>query len=372
MEDNQLDVQSRPAPSLLSGATGTRRRAFLAAAAAGVLGPAAAILLGGPLASVASADTLPEVAAIPGEAFGPTPNADGYFVGQIDANLYWVTDGFYQAMFLTTRDGVVVVDAPPTIGQNLLRAIASVTHASGMPGNVTHLIYSHSHADHIGASSLFGTDVVRIGHRENRRLLLRDNDPTRPPPNVTFDERYVLDVGGERLQLAFHGPNHSPDNIFIYAPKHQTLMVIDVVFPGWIPFKGLAVSQDIPGWTRAQEVAMTYAWRTLVGGHLGRLGTRADADLQRQYVSDLAASVRATLATLDPTPFFAKDAPTGNAWAIFKTYLDAASQQAAAPVIAKYTGKLAAADVFTTDNAYVLLESLRIDAGQLGPFGNHP
>jgi hypothetical protein len=32
---------------------------------------------------------------------------------------------------------------------------------------------------------------------------------------------------------------------------------------------------------------------------------------------------------------------------------------------------LAGADVFTFDNAYVLFESLRIDAGVLGPFGNH-
>ena len=359
-------------PSRPSEAPGTSRRRFLTAAAAGVLGPTTVALLGGPLASVASADTLPHFSPVPAEAFGPALNADGYFVGQVDGNLYWVTDSFYQAMFLTTRDGVVVVDAPPTIGHNLLRAIASVTHASGMPSKVTHLIYSHSHADHIGASSLFGTDVVRIAHRENRRLLLRDNDPDRPPPNVTFDERYVLDVGGEQLQLAFHGPNHSPDNIFIYSPKHQTLMVVDVVFPGWIPFKGLAVSQDIPGWIHAQDVAMSYAWQTLVGGHLGRLGARADADLQRQYVSDLAASARATLASLDPTPFFQKYGPTGNAWAIFKAYLDAASQQAAAPVTAKYTGKLAAADVFTIDNAYVLIESLRIDAGVLGPFGNHP
>ena len=92
-----------------------------------------------------------------------------------------------------------------------------------MPSKVTHLVYSHSHADHIGASSLFGTDVMRIGHRENRRLLLRDNDPNRPPPSVTFDERHVLDVGGEQLHLAFHGPNHTPDNIFIYASKQQAL-----------------------------------------------------------------------------------------------------------------------------------------------------
>jgi hypothetical protein len=41
-------------------------------------------------------------------------------------------------------------------------------------------------------------------------------------------------------------------------------------------------------------------------------------------------------------------------------------------VAAEYTGILAAADVFTRDNAWTLLESLRIDAGVLGPFGVHP
>ena len=367
--DKALSMGAQP------DARGTRRRNFLTAAAAAALGPTAAALLGGPLASMASAassSNLPDFAPVPAGAFGPALNADGYFVGQIDGNLYWVTDSVYQAMFLTTREGVVLVDAPPTIGHNLLRAIASVTHASGMPSKVTHLVYSHSHADHIGASSLFGPDVVRVGHRENRRLLLRDNDPNRPPPSVTFDKRYVLDVGGEQLHLAFHGPNHTPDNIFIHSPKHNTLMLVDVVMPGWIPFKGLAVSQDIPGWLRAHDVALGYAWQTLVGGHLGRLGSRADAELQKQYLADLQTSARATMASLDPTPFFQKYGPTGNSWAIFKAYLDAASQQAADPIVAKYTGKLAAADVFTFDNAYVLFESLRIDAGVLGPFGNHP
>lgn len=36
------------------------------------------------------------------------------------------------------------------------------------------------------------------------------------------------------------------------------------------------------------------------------------------------------------------------------------------------TGVLAAADVFTVDNAMAMLESLRIDAGELGPFGIRP
>ena len=356
----------------------TDRRTFMkhAGAAAGITAAAGLAGSGTALASPskpsdATGSGLPTFAPVPKEAFGPALNADGYFVGRIDGNLYWVTDSFYISMFLSTPEGVVVVDAPPTIGHNLLRAIADVTGSNGMPSKITHMVYSHSHADHAGSASILGQDVVRIGHSETRRLLLRDNDPNRPAPAITFDHRYTLKVGGERLELAYHGPNHSPDNIYIYAPEHNTLMLVDVIFPGWVPFKNLAVSQDIPGWLQAQEIAMRYPWSTLVGGHVGRLGTRADGELQLSYMADLEAAVRGSL-DLDPTPYFQMYGPSGNAWAIFRTYLDEVAQQAAHPVTEKYLSVLAAADVFTQDHAWTLLESFRIDYGMLGPFGTHP
>jgi glyoxylase-like metal-dependent hydrolase (beta-lactamase superfamily II) len=78
--------------------------------------------------------------------------------------------GVYQSAFLTTGDGVVLFDAPPSIGGNLRRAVDQIAAANGVPNRVTHLVYSHHHDDHAGASSLFGSDVVRVGHEETRRL----------------------------------------------------------------------------------------------------------------------------------------------------------------------------------------------------------
>lgn len=106
-------------------------------------------------------------------------------------------------------------------------------------------------------------------------------------------------------------------------------------------------------------------------GHLGRLGTRADAELQIAYVADVLAGARATITSLNPAPLFKKYGD--NAWATFKVYLDEASAQIAAPVTAKYLGKLAAADVFTFGNAFTVFEfAVREDGGMLGPFGIHP
>ena len=85
----------------------------------------------------------------------------------------------------TTSDGVVLLDAPPTIGHNIRRAVDEIAAANGVSNSATYPIYSHHHADHAGASSLFDGDVTRIGHEETRRLLLRDDDPARPAPEET-------------------------------------------------------------------------------------------------------------------------------------------------------------------------------------------
>ena len=162
-----------------------------------------------PESGASSAADLPDYAPVPRSALGPALNEQGYYVGRVQRNLYWVTDGVYQSAFLTTPDGVVLFDAPPSIGGNLRRAVERSPPPTACSSTVTHLVYSHHHADHGAAASLFGGDVTRIGHAETRRLLLRDGDPSRPVPEITFTDTYTLQVGGERVELAWHGANHS-------------------------------------------------------------------------------------------------------------------------------------------------------------------
>jgi glyoxylase-like metal-dependent hydrolase (beta-lactamase superfamily II) len=179
--------------------------------------------------------SLADYAPVPRSALGPALNDQGYYVGRVEQNLYWVTDVTYQSALVTTSDGVVLFDAPPTIGHNIQRAVDEIAAANGVTNKVTHLIYSHHHADHAGASFLFDKDVVRIGHEETRRLLLRDDDPARAVPEETFQDRRNLEIGGERIDLACYGSNHSLDNIYIHLPDQDTLMLVDIVNAGWAP-----------------------------------------------------------------------------------------------------------------------------------------
>jgi glyoxylase-like metal-dependent hydrolase (beta-lactamase superfamily II) len=306
-------------------------------------------------------ESLPAFAPIPGAALGPPLNDLGYYVGRIERNLYWVTDGIYQSAILSTSEGAVLLDAPPTIGHNLQRAVDEVAAANGATNVVTHLIYSHHHADHAGASSLFGRNVVRIGHEETRRLLLRDDDPARPPPEETFQDHRTVEISGERIDLAWYGANHSPDNIYIHLPDHDTLMLVDIVNSGWVPMYLSNLTQDIPGYLEAPANALAYPWKHFIGGHMGRLGTRSDVSLHQQYMTDIVNSVKTALDAVDPLPYFHRYGD--NTWAAIKGYLDAISDTAAAPVAEKYAGVLAAADVFTASTAFRVMESIRQDLG---------
>ena len=308
-----------------------------------------------------TAHALGDCAPIPASALGPAVNEQGYYVGRVEANLYWVTDGTYQCAFLTTSDGVVLFDAPSTIGHNIQRAVDEIAAANGVSHKVTHLVYSHHHADHAGASSLFGRNITRIGHEETRKLLLGDDDPARPPPEETFQDRRTLEIGGEPIVLAWHGSNHSPDNIFIHLPDHDTLMLVDVVNPGWAPVCPSHLTEDVLGYIEAADTALTYPWKHFIGGHTGRLGTREDVVTHRQYMADVADSSRKALDTVDASPYFVKYG--ANTAAAVRGYLDAITAAAAAPVIEKYTGVLAAADVFTASTAFHVMQWMRLDLG---------
>ena len=78
-------------------------------------------------------------------------------------------------------------------------------------------------------------------------------------------------------------------------------------------------------------------------------------------MADIAESSRKALDAVDYTPYFAKY--PDNPWAAFRGGLEETVATAAAPVIEKYTGVLAAADVFTESTTFQVMQSIRLDLG---------
>src|ERR1700736_6841089 len=103
---------------------------------------------------------------------------------------------------------------------------------------------------------------------------------------------------------------------------------------------------------QAPVTALSYPWSHFICGHFGRLATRDDVAVHQQYIADIKASAREALATVDPVPFYMRYGE--NAWAGVKAHLDTVTDRAAAPIVAKYTGVLPAADIeiFTTTTTF--------------------
>ena len=99
---------------------------------------------------------------------------------------------------------------------------------------------------------------------------------------------------------------------------------------------------------------------------MGRLGTRDDVIIQKSYLADLSDSTRAALAAVDPAVFHNRFAP--NAWAVRERYIDEVCTRAARPVIAKYADYLAGTEVYTFSHAETMIDTLRRDRGEHGPF----
>lgn len=300
---------------------------------------------------------------IPESAKGPAIPEKGYLVEEIRDNLYWVTDGSYNTMFLVTDEGVVAIDAPPSIGQNYLKAIAEVTDKP-----VTYVIYSHGHLDHIGAAGVFPRNATYIAQEATaselqRAMNLASNTSTIPPvPTVTFANNYTLQIGNQTLDLDYYGDNHMPGNLFIYAPNQKTLMLVDVVFPGWVPFVYLAISSDVAGFIKSHDIALNnYDFDTFVGGHLTRLGTHDDVKTQQGFIKDLEKAAVKANSEVQFADIAAQVGSTSDTWLLYSKYIDAVDQNCVQTMLTKWEDRLGGAAAFMPTHCFTMTAAGRVD-----------
>ena len=313
--------------------------------------------------SIATNATTTTTAQVPQTAKGPEiPSEKGYLVQEIGNQLYSVSDGSYNAMFMVTDQGVIAIDAPPTLGNKYFKAIAEITNKP-----VSHVIYSHAHLDHIGAAGVFPKNATYIAQQDTANELQRamntaTNKSAVPPvPTVTFPKNMTLQIGNQTLQLDYHGNNHLPGNIFIYAPNQKALMLVDIIFPGWVPFAYLAIAKDTAGFIEAHDTALkNYDFDTIVAGHLTRIGTRADVEVQKEFVLDLervAARANQNVSFMDIAAKVGFDDP----WLLFSEYINTINKQCEEEMLPKWETRLGGAQSFMSTHCVAMTQSGRVD-----------
>ncbi|QSJ19106.1 MBL fold metallo-hydrolase [Nostoc sp. UHCC 0702] len=305
------------------------------------------------IANVTTQRTFPDPELDP-----PVPANLGYLVKQIGDRVYWVTDGVYNAMFIVTRAGVIVVDAPAFLGDNLTKAIRDVTQKP-----VRWVIYSHAHSDHIGTANQFAGATI-IAHQDTLTELRRINDPRRPLPTVTFDRQYTLHAGEKIVQLDYKGPNHEPGNIFIWLPQDRVLMMVDIIWARVNIFKNLSQSVDIPGFIEAHDEILRYPFKVLVTGHLG-LAEPQDVVVQRELVGDIIRGAAQALQDIQVSTI-AQQLGSNDPVKITDSYFNELSNQCANQVLAKWSDRLYGMQYWTKDHCYTMVQSLRFDYNFFG------
>ena len=268
----------------------------------------------------------------------------GYFVVEIADGLYWLNDFAYQVMFLTTGEGVIVVDAPPSMGENILNAIAEVTDEP-----VTHVIYSHIHKDHIGAANIFPDTVTIIAHKDTATHLAMKNDPGRPVPTITFDDTYTLSVGDQILELSYVGACHSKGDILIYAPQQKVLMAVDIFHPSHAPFKNFAITTDINNYILVHDKMLEYDFDAIISGHQQILGTSDDVKTNKEFTLDVLNNTIQGFQTWDFMEV-AQQYGSEGMLTIFSKYIDLVTSTCVDLTLEKWEDRLSDVSIFVEGN----------------------
>ena len=207
--------------------------------------------------------------------------------------------------FIVGRRGVLVIDAH--INGAMARQVqAAVRAVTDKP--ILYLVNTNYHGDHTFGNYAFPATTAIVAHRltaqrmrnfeHEKGLILRtvDNDPSvfadvrLRLPDVTFDDRMTIDLGGRVVELHHFGYGNTPGDTVVYVPGAKVAWTGNlVVGEGLIPpiFEGGA--RDYL--TTIARFAETLDVRTIIPGH-GTPATGAILARYLGYLGELVVAVR--------------------------------------------------------------------------------
>ena len=255
--------------------------------------------------------------------------------------------------FLVSTEGVIVVDAPASIGNKLVAAIREVTDQP-----VKFFVYSHHHADHVAGSAMFGADVTRVAHELTAAELHLSGDPDRPLPDVTFTQTHTIELGDQQVRLDYAGLNHAPGNTFIYLSRQKVLMLVDVLYAGWVPFHDFAMAADTRGFIRAFEQARKYDFEWYLGGHVNHPGTFEDFETAEAYVLDVLKHAGQALQATDYVTAAADVLTHPDPYVRGDPFLRVAANSCARALQQKWRNRLAGVDLYAESHCLTMIFKL--------------
>jgi len=210
-------------------------------------------------------------------------------------NVYVFRYGNHQSMFVVTPEGVIATD-PIGYGrpQAVVTYVEEIKKVTDKP--IKYLIYSHHHYDHIAGGKPFQDAGAKIiAHKKAKERLAVLKDPATPLPDVTFDRKRTITLGGTALELTYVGLNHSDSSLVMRLPKEKIIFVVDFLPVGSVPGRGMIDFYPLETESAIKQV-LAMDWERLIPGHPGapgdRLGTKKDAQDQLTFLQDASEAVK--------------------------------------------------------------------------------
>ena len=291
----------------------------------------------------------------------PIDPAKGYLVKEVKPDVYVITEGAYQSMFVTTGQGVIVFDAPPSFSAHIRQAIAETTKEP-----IRKLIYSHAHVDHISGSEVFKDipNLEIIAEKGVADFLKEMKDPRRLLPTKTFVGHTEIKFGTADIQLTGKKYHSNEGDLFVYLPNKKVMMAIDSMAPGYTPFLNFDLSTDMHEYLKVFDELLAFDFDVLITGHLTSLGTRQDVIDTKAYTMDVYDTVKRIHNSADQNKMageivgkFGAD----NKFLIFKQIVDPLVEQSYQEIKGRWLGKLGAVDIYGRSHCLTMLIYVRWD-----------
>jgi glyoxylase-like metal-dependent hydrolase (beta-lactamase superfamily II) len=197
-------------------------------------------------------------------------------IQMVKPDLYVVPGGGSNSIVRVTKNGVILVDTKLPGDANydgLLAQIKTVT-----PQPVTFVVVTHHHADHTGNTGRFvaaGAKVV--GHAQlAANLKTYQFTPLPAPPNVTYDKKYTIKLGGAEVRVLHLGRSHTGGDSVVYYPDLKVVLTSDAVTVGaGGPLVDYAGGGSALEWQRVLDALLKLDFDTAIPG-AGPVLKRAD------------------------------------------------------------------------------------------------
>ena len=208
-------------------------------------------------------------------------------IKKIKGDLYRFQNNFHYSVFYVTPAGVIVTDPINADAAKWLKE--EIKKRFNQP--IRYVIYSHDHRDHIAGGEVFAAEgAVVIAQERAKRTIIGEKRPT-AIPNITFNHKMDLELGGKQINLRYLGKNHSDNMIVMNFPAERALFAVDFIPVKTVAYQTLPDSY-IKGWIKSLKRVERMDFDILVPGH-GNLGTKADVTLFKSYMRDLYDQVLA-------------------------------------------------------------------------------